>query len=141
MGARAGSQSSSDGTKGTEVIYIHRGSVSGALLSSHFGSLHWHTLKVSPQKSDKAAQNPTDHFKVTLKSPVNKKGQLLCLSPVTCVPASAQCLPPSPHQPQDVLCGARPTLSQTETAAKAHVLGFLLSHHTKSCSFVVGTQT
>lgn len=47
LGARAGSQSSSKGTKGTVLIYIHRGSVLGALLSGrsfHFWSLHWQTL-------------------------------------------------------------------------------------------------
>lgn len=94
------------------------------------------------------------------KSPWNrlraKKGQLLCLSSVTCVPPSAHCvppsaccLPPSPHQLspallQDDPCGARSCLttpSQTEPADKAHVLGFLLIHHTKSCSYVAGAQT
>lgn len=47
LGAWAGSQNRSDGTKGTVLIYTHWGSVSGALLSGmsfHFCTLHWQTL-------------------------------------------------------------------------------------------------
>lgn len=46
-GCEQGLGASSDGTKGMVLIYTHRGSVPGALLSGmafHFWTLHWQML-------------------------------------------------------------------------------------------------
>lgn len=98
-------------------------------------------------KLAKTAQNLADHFKVTLKLLVSKKGQLLCLSPVTCIPPTAHCLPPSPHQPQPHSSGTPCAGPDPASPPSPRQLirymgwGFLLIQHTKSCSNVAGAQT